>query len=93
MAEYGIRLDGRVIVGPDWACEAEVMDSFHGHNERRAVGVLVVRDDGGEWREVRPLELAQAVERVHALLDGWDRLSKGPSPTTERIRAALAGAS
>ena len=51
MPEYGILLeDGKVIVGPDWGCVAEVMDSFHGFGSPRAYGELVVRStDQPEW--------------------------------------------
>lgn len=91
--EYGIHHRGRVVVGPDWECEADVVFGFHGFGEARAVGVLVRRWPDGEWHEARPLELVTAIERVHALLVEWDALSKGESPTTARIRAALAGAS
>jgi len=43
--EYGIQLETRVVVGPDWRCEAEVMDSFHGFGTTRVYGQLVVRED------------------------------------------------
>lgn len=33
----------------------------------------------------------EALQRVQGLLAEWDRLSKGQSPTTARIRAAIAG--
>lgn len=33
----------------------------------------------------------EALQRVLGLLDAWDRLSKGESPTTAQIRAAIAG--
>lgn len=36
-------------------------------------------------------EAAAAVARVRAIADQWDQRSKGESPTTARIRAALAG--
>lgn len=33
MIEYGIHHRGRVIVGPDWACEGDVVFGFHGFGE------------------------------------------------------------
>lgn len=33
----------------------------------------------------------EAIQRVRLVLDDWDRLTKGPSPTTKRIRAAIEG--
>lgn len=35
-------------------------------------------------------DLARAIMRVEELCDRWDMLSKGESPTTKAIRAALA---
>lgn len=32
-----------------------------------------------------------ALARVTAVLDEWDRVCKGPSPTTTRLRDAIAG--
>lgn len=55
MIEYGIRTAaGRVIVGPDWRCEGDVLASMHDHELPVAAdhGDLVVRTDGGEWAEV-----------------------------------------
>lgn len=33
----------------------------------------------------------EALQRVQGLLAGWDQITKGESPTTRRIRAAIAG--
>jgi hypothetical protein len=55
--EYGLRLtNGRVVVGPGWESEADVMASMHGHGDGRpagAHGTLVRRLSGGDWQEVR----------------------------------------
>jgi hypothetical protein len=48
MSEYGIQLDDRVIVGPGWTSVADVMQASHGYG-RQAEGLLVVRDNDGEW--------------------------------------------
>lgn len=47
-------------------------------------------------RDVRALvlhhaDLADAVDRVLALCDEWDALSRGESPTTAAIRRAIGG--
>lgn len=60
MIEFGIRLPDpphRVIVGPGWKCEADVMAAMHYHNlrEARDHGELVQRVGEGPWTPVRPV--------------------------------------
>lgn len=43
MPEYGIQLDGAVIVGPHWGSPADVIESFHAFGTNRVYGQLVVR--------------------------------------------------
>lgn len=51
--EYGVEHHGRVIVGPGWACVADVMAATHGRGEIRVAGTLVRRAlPDGPWEPV-----------------------------------------
>lgn len=54
MKEYGLLLDdGQLIVGPGWACVADVIASAHGHGMNQVPGKLVAREDlESEWEVI-----------------------------------------